>query len=433
MYSTSKNGVSRLVMLAVLALSCSQPASSDESPHATSAAASPANAAPSRAEPSKSDAPDDEVPVEKFTNGAKAFNEVRDALLKGYYAEGLTEDDVYRAATAGMLEKLEPHMAKYNKLLSPREVAEIKNDLKGEVVGVGVHIQFDEKSGYADVLGTLPGSPSEKAGLMAGDKIVTVNGKLYKGMRMTDVVADIRGKAGDPVTLSVLRGDKLVSFTVVRDRVSYDSPLHAVFDKVGYLRIPSFTEKTPAAVRASLVELEKAGAKSLVIDLRQSPGGSFERALETASLFLPDGAPVVTLKHRGKPDEVHTSKSNPKEPLVMANAPLAVLIDHGTASGAELLAAALQESTRHARLVGSRTHGKWSVQWLDDLPNGYAYKYTVSLFKTPSGKTYEGVGLAPDVELTVDEATLARANAAKPEARLAIDSPLRTAKELLSR
>src|SRR6185369_3990960 len=98
---------------------------------------------------------EEEVPTQKFTSGAKAFADVRDALLKTYYAEGLTEDDVYRAATAGMLEKLDPPMKKYNRLLSPREVAEIKNDLKGEVVGVGVQIEFDEKTGYADVLATL--------------------------------------------------------------------------------------------------------------------------------------------------------------------------------------------------------------------------------------------------------------------------------------
>jgi len=370
---------------------------------------------------------DDAVPSEKFTSGSKAFGEVRDALLKSYYAEGLTEDDVYRAATAGMLEKLEPRMKKYNKLLSPKEIAEIRNDLKGEVVGVGIRIEFDEKSGYADVLGTLPGSPSEKAGLVTGDKIVTVNGKLYKGMKTRDVVADIRGKAGDPVTVSVLRGDKLVSFTIVRDRVAYDGVTPAMLpEKLGYLRIPSFNDKTPAAVRSGLEELEKNGAKALVVDLRHSPGGSFDRALDTAELLLPPNSPIVVLKRRGKPDETHTSKGKP----VLGNVPVAVLIDNDTASGAEFLAGALQEQ-RHARLVGTHTHGKWSVQSLDDLPNGFAYKYTVGLFRTPSGKTYEGMGISPDVESSMDEPTLMRANSAKPEERLAVDVQLRTAKELL--
>jgi carboxyl-terminal processing protease len=107
-------------------------------------------------------------------------------------------------------------------------------------------------------------------------------------------------------------------------------------------------------------------------------------------------------------------------------------VSNGTSSGAEFVTGALQEG-RHARVVGQHTMGKWSVQSLDDLPNGYAFKYTVSLFKTPAGRSFEGAGLAPDVEVSMDERDLARANAAKPSDRLAIDVQLRTAKELLVR
>ncbi len=416
----------------LLTLSCGQYASTEDLSTAPASSAvlalAPATSRPAAGTPLADE--DEPVAAEKFTGGARAFAEVRDALLEGYYADGLTEDDVYRAATAGMLEKLEPRMKQYNRLLSPVEIAEMKNDLKGDVVGIGVHIQFDDKSGYADVLSTIPGSPSEKAGLLAGDKIVTVNGKLHRGMRMKDAVADIRGKAGEPVTLSVLRADKLLSFTVVRGRVSYDRPVHALLpDKLGYLRIPSFTDKTPGTVRAALEELERGGACALIVDLRQSPGGSFDRALETAGLLLPEGSPIVALKRRGKAKETRVSKGKP----ILGGVPVAVLVDGGTASSAEILASALQVSARHAKLVGTRTHGKWSVQSLDELPNGYAYKYTVSLFSTPSGKSFEGIGLTPDVESAMDEATLARANAAKPDDRLAIDAQLRTAKELVLR
>jgi carboxyl-terminal processing protease len=422
----------QLLVLAVLgAVACGQLETGTGGPPSTQAPSPPGAAPtpqPAPRTPSSGEA-DDEVPVEKFKDGAKAFAQVRDALLKSYYAEGIDEDALYRAATAGMLERLEPRMKKYNKLLPPREIAEIKNDLKGELVGVGVQIDFDEKSGYADVLGTLPRSPSEKAGILVGDKIVTVNGKLYKGMQRKDVIADIRGKPGEPVTLSVLRGDKLLSFTIVRDKIAYDSPIHAMLpDALGYVRIPSFTDKTPAEVRAGLEELEKGGARALVVDLRHSPGGSFERAVETAELLVPEGAPIVVVKARGKPDDTRVSKGKP----VLGAVPVTVLVDSATSSGAEFLAGALSES-RHARLVGMRTHGKWSVQSLDDLPNGFAYKYTVGLFQTPSGKSYEGIGIAPDVESSMDESLLARANAAKPEERLALDAQLRTAKELLAR
>src|SRR6185369_4996086 len=146
----------------------------------------------------------------------------------------------------------------------------------------------------------------------AGDKIVTVDGKLYKGMRLQDVVADIRGKAGAPVALSVLRGDRILSFRVVRDKVTYDTPIHMMFpDGLGYVRIPSFTEKTAGAVRAGLEDLEKGGARALIVDLRHSPGGSFDKAIETGELLVPEGAPIVVLRGRGKADETKSSKGRP--------------------------------------------------------------------------------------------------------------------------
>jgi carboxyl-terminal processing protease len=417
--------LSTTIAVAFLAtFACGQPAS-----EGTVAGAASGLPPPQRTPDPRAAEPDDELPADRFTNGAKAFADVRDALLKSYYAAGLTEDDLYRAATAGMLEKLEPRMRKYNKLLSPREMREIKNDLKGEVVGIGVQIHFDEASGYTDVLGTIPGSPSEKAGLVAGDKIVTVNGRLYKGKHAPDVVADIRGKAGESIALTILRGDKLVNIPLVRERVTFDTPTAVVLPgKLGYIRIPSFTEKTPAAVREGLERLGRDGVEALVVDLRHSPGGSFDRALETAELFVPTGAPIVTLRARDKKEDQRVSKGAP----ILGSLPLAVVVDGETASGAELVAAALRDA-RHAHLVGARTHGKWSVQSLDDLSNGWAYKYTVGLFQTPSGKSYEGVGVTPDVEVVTDDASFTRASSAPPEERLALDAPLRTAKELLLR
>ncbi|HEY8074049.1 MAG TPA: S41 family peptidase [Labilithrix sp.] len=391
----------------------------------------PAQGSVARAPETRSDMPepqDDDTPAEAFGDGARAFAKVKESLLQNYYAEGLTEDDVYRAATAGMLERLDPKMKKWNKLLAPREIAELRNDLKGEVVGIGVSIKLDPHTGYAEVLAALPGSPAEKAGLVSGDMIVTVNGKLYKGMRLRDVVADIRGKAGEPVKVSVLRGAEMKTFDVVRGRVAYDRPSSLVFaDHTGYLRIPGFNEQTPGAARAELESLEKQGATALVLDLRANPGGSFDAAVASAELFLPERAPIVTLKRRGKPEEKNLARGG----AILANVPLAVLVDGATASGAEFVTAALAED-RHARVVGEPTKGKWSVQTIDELSNGWAFKYTVSLFKTPSGKSYEGTGLAPDVEVAMDERVLARANAAAtPEERLDLDMQLRTAKGLL--
>lgn len=413
---------------------CGEPSlQDDENPGPTAARVTPPPAAPSSADegPKRSrDDVEEEIPKEKFTDGARAFAKVRDALLANYYDDGLTEDDLYRAATAGMLEKLDPRMKAWNKLITARAMNELNNDLKGELVGIGVQIRFDAASGYTDVLGALPGSPAEKAGIAPGDKIVTVNGKLYKGMSLRDVVYDIRGKVGEPIALTVLHADRLLSLHLVRERVAYDEVERSVLPRgVGYLQIPSFNEKTPARVKAHLTELAGQGVTSLVLDLRKNGGGLFDPAVETTSLFLEEGKGIVDLQRKGKPVEKVTAKAGG----ILTHLPMVVVVDDGTASGAEFMTAALREG-RGARVVGKKTHGKWSAQKIEPLPNGYAAKYTVSLFTSPSGASFEGVGLRPDVEVSMDETDFGRAQAAKtPEERLPLDAALRAAAELVGR
>ncbi len=143
-------------------------------------------------------------------------------------------------------------------------------------------------------------------------------------------------------------------------------------------------------------------------------------------MFVPEGSTIVALTRRGKEDRRELAKGTTYLPGI----PTAVLVDGSTASGAEFFAACLQEN-RHARVIGTKTTGKWSVQMVDELGNGYAFKYTMALFKSPSGRNYEGVGMAPDIEVAMEESAYSRATATKPEDRLAADMQLRTAKEVL--
>jgi carboxyl-terminal processing protease len=161
----------------------------------------------------------------------------------------------------------------------------------------------------------------------------------------------------------------------------------------------------------------------MVLDLRGNAGGLFDDAVTCASFFLKAGAPIVQLEKRGGATETVNSKSE----QIVGDMPLAILVDGMTSSGAEFVAAALAEG-RGAQLVGARSYGKWSVQKLDKLPNGYAMKFTTSLFRSPSGKTWNGVGLAPDIEVPMDDKAQAAAEAvADPEKRVAEDVQLRTA------
>ncbi len=373
-----------------------------------------------------------------FTKGEDAFNAAKKTLLSQYYRAGLTEDELYRAATVGLLQYVDPALRRWNTLLSPAEVKELLSSLKGEIVGVGIALNFSTETGYGEVLDVLPQTAAEKAGVRAGDLIVSVNGKLYKGLTLDDLVRDIRGKVGDVVKLTALRGDKLLPFALTRARVTFDAvdwntlplaPEGAASAKVaGVLFIRSFTEKTPALVEKALVEFEQVKTAAVVIDLRGNHGGSFEDALTVTEHFVVTGKTMVRLQMR-EGEQSRVSKRTPH----LASVPLAVLVDDDTASGAELFAAALRDS-RGATIVGQRTFGKGTLQRVEELPNGYGIKYTVGLFSTPGGKAIQTDGLVPDVEVQGDEAVIERSRGEKdPKRRVAMDGQLRTALGLLSR
>jgi carboxyl-terminal processing protease len=412
-------------LAAALALaSCSQSGggSSPSTSTVVTTAAAPAAPASSAAPAAMAEEPFT-VQSEKFGDPEKAFAAAKEVLLTKYYAAGLTEEDVYRAAVRGMIEDVDARMHKWNRLLSPSELAEVQTDLSGEIVGIGVTVKFDAATGHIEVLAIVPGAPAEKAGLMANDTIVSVDSKTFKGKTESDAVHGLRGKAGDPVTLSVLREDKLLPFTIVRAPVPFQEVKHQVIDGVGELHVGMFTAKTVPAVRAALEDFSAAHVRAIVLDLRGNHGGSFDDAVRVAELFVPSGAPIVMLERREGKEETISSKGTPPMPTT----PLVVLVNQETSSSGELLAGAISEDL-HARIVGTRTFGKWTVQGIDELGNGYAVKYTTALFHTPSGKSYEGVGLTPDVEVDADRAQVERASfITDPAARLAADVQLRTA------
>jgi carboxyl-terminal processing protease len=411
-----------LVPLALL-LSCAQSSTGSPPPPAGSAV----GASPAAAAPAPTTASERPLPSAPFANAAQNFEAARKALLDGYYRDSLTEEDLYRAAVAGMVERVDPSMQQWNKLLGPGDVADLRNDLQGELVGIGVKIDFDPATGYVDVKGIVPGSPADRAQLAPPDKIVSVDGKVYKGLTEHDVVGDIRGKPGEKVTLTILRGAQLVNVTLTREKIVYDTVQDLVVaGDVGYLRIPSFNAKTPASLHDALADLSGKHVHALVVDLRSSPGGSFDDAVSAAGELVPAGSAVGTYDKRG-----HVERLVAKTTPMLLDLPMAVLVNHDTASSSELLAAALQE-LRHAVLVGSATHGKWTVQRIEDLPNGYALKFTVGLFTSPSGKSYEGKGIQPDVEVDAsDEATLRAFIDTDPQKRLTEDVQLRTAVTML--
>ncbi len=360
-----------------------------------------------------------------FTDGRAQFEAVFETLKQHYYDPALTEDELYRAATRGLLELADPSMGKWNALLTPAELAAMHADLRGEVVGIGVAIEFDEIAGHAAITQTIPGSPAERAGLAPGDRIVTVEGRALASL--PDVVSRLRGEPDTSVALRVLRRTTLEDLTLVRARIDYENVRHAMLDEhTGYLRVESFSEGTADRAREAIAAMR--GAERLVLDLRNNPGGAFDEAIGLVGVFAPNGTDVAHTRTREDGEETLRTSVEPATSI-----PLAILVNEETSSGAEIATEALRRS-REAIVVGAPTLGKWSVQMLEELPNGYAMKYTVTLAYLPDGRTLNGTGVMPDVEVAMDPDELGRVICGTCElgpSLLGRDGALRTAVRLL--
>jgi carboxyl-terminal processing protease len=315
--------------------------------------------------------------------GAKAAFAKMAKLVEEHYVEGpLSEDELWTGAMEGVLDRLiqlEEHPI--NVLLSPEEHNELVIGTKGKLVGVGIMI-----SRVADIIVVnyvMPTSPAETAGLRAGDRILGIDGVRVQTMSLEDVVLRIRGEEGTTVELFVQRDTEEWTETITRGQVEVPSVATTMLpDGVGYLQISSFGTTSGDEIDAKLRELKEAGMRTLVIDLRDCPGGLFDAALAVADRFLPPGATIVTVQNRDGTEQVHTAQDDHPWQQV----PLAVLIGKSTASGAEILADALREAGR-ATVIGEPTMGKETVEGVHELDNGWAVKLSTSRFVNASGRS----------------------------------------------
>jgi len=290
-------------------------------------------------------------PQDHFANGAANFETVKKELLKNYVDKGLTEDDLYRAAVEGMLSNIDPTMTMWNKLMTPTEYAELLGDIQGRIVGVGIEVGFNEVNGNVDVMGVIPGTPAEKAGIKRGDQILRIDGQSFKGKQMRDMVYAIRGKEGTEVKLTVLHDDEIKVLKIKRQGLVWDSVTSRMINKdVAILHIRNFTEATPDSLKKNLTELKGKGIKGLIVDLRGNEGGAFEKTIESIQLLVPKDKLIVKVVKRGPETENVTNKQDP----ILGAVPMVVLINGSTKSGAEVMAGALKMSAG-AIMVGTHT------------------------------------------------------------------------------
>jgi carboxyl-terminal processing protease len=365
---------------------------------------------------------------EAAPDGARLLAEARALLLSDYYDQKLGKDRLDLAAVEGMMASLnggKEHGP--NQLLTPTELKDFTGDLKGEVVGIGVQIDFDQPSGTVQILGITPGSPAEAAGLVRGDRILAIDGASFRDRALPEVVRAIRGAEGSTVKISVLRGAAVTEKTIVRRAIKWSSVEQARWGDLGLVILRVFNERTPAELEASLKALGEAGIKRLVIDLRENGGGILDKALAVGELLLPQGAEFVRSVGRGGAVKHLVCRRGP----VLRGVPIAVLVDAKTASSAELLAEALRVSAG-ATLVGGKTYGKWRAETIRPLQGGYALKFTVALMQSARGQNFDGVGLVPDLEVSAGSEPVDRARRQPDLAkRMEVDPQLKAAVHVL--
>jgi carboxyl-terminal processing protease len=325
------------------------------------------------------------------------------ATVEANYVDPIDERKLLYDAARGMLHNLDPHST----FLAPSRYQHLRQDTEGEFGGVGVTLAPGEVDDarpsvppYPTIDAVVHGSPADLAGLQLDDAVVAIDGEATAeaGREKRDAgawEARLRGPSGTRVVISVVRTGwhDPRPFTVVRAQVKQPTVRHDVLDKrIGYLAITRFSEATSADVLAGLTKLRQQGALDvLVLDLRNDPGGLVDQAIAVADQFLDSGT-IVTI--RGRHGSVETQVAH--KGGVAVGVPVVALVDQGTASAAEILAAALRDHGR-AQLVGVPTYGKGTVQTFYDLDDGSGLKLTTARYYTPSGKLLESNGITPDV------------------------------------
>ena len=341
-------------------------------------------------------AADREPPVASAQQNAAAMarsllEEVEDRV-RSEYVEPVTKEQLDLAAVDGMVASLDPHSA----FLDPAEYEAMRVSTAGHYSGVGLEVA--ERDGRIAVVAPIDGSPADRAGVRSGDILLEIDDRTVAGGTLEDTIERMRGFVGSTVRLTVERSGEPepLRFALERSEVHVRTvraePLPG---RYGYLRVTHFTDATPRDFDRALAGLQSAAPlRGLVLDLRGNPGGVLESSVSVADEFLDSG---VIVRAEGRTAESRFVL-RATEGDALRSAPLVVLIDRGSASGAEIVAGALRDHGR-ATLMGERTFGKGSVQTVMPLANGQALKLTTSRYYTPSGSSLHERGLEPDVSL----------------------------------
>ena len=318
-------------------------------------------------------------------------------IIYNEYVDHIGSDTLLRWAVGGITDHLDP----FSSYIQPKAFERFKESTKGYFGGLGIEITL--RDDYVTVIAPLEGTPADSAGIESGDKIATIKNTdtdiiQAKGLSIEEAVELLRGDVGSTVVIGIIREGDTVPFdlTLVREVIRVKSVNTRLFeDSIGYVRLSKFKEISSDEFVTALTKLEEDKIKSLVLDLRNNPGGLLNIVVEIASTLLNPGQIIVSTKgRRAELQKVYVSHNTPHS----WKGPLVVLINRGSASGSEIIAGAIQDHKRGV-LLGTRTFGKASVQNVRSLPDGTGLKITTAKYYTPLGRMIHNVGIEPDIEM----------------------------------
>jgi carboxyl-terminal processing protease len=332
------------------------------------------------------------------------FSFVMEKVRKEYVdGQNLKYQDLVYGALKGMLNTLDPH----SEFMEPEKYKELQNDTQGAFGGLGIVISM--KDNFVTVVAPMEDTPGFKAGILSGDRIVKIDGKSTEKMGVQDAVKILRGEPDTSVKITIFRpsSGQMKEFALKRAVINIDMvkdinskkefPLGE--DKIGYVRLVQFGEKTSDELEKALAKLKRQGMQALVLDLRWNPGGLLEQAVDVCEKFLPRGQLVVTTEGRNVAQ--NTAKyANGKDEL--AGMPIVVLVNLGSASASEIVAGCLQDLKR-AIVLGEKSFGKGSVQSILPLTDGSALRLTTAKYYTPSHKVIHEEGITPDISVPMSD------------------------------
>jgi carboxyl-terminal processing protease len=328
---------------------------------------------------------------------AKALELVR----QDYVDENKTSyHDLVTAAMKGMLSSLDPH----SQFMDPNDFRDMQDDTRSRFNGLGIEVSM--KNGLPTVVTAMEDTPAAKAGILSGDQILRINGMSTERMDLQDAINVLRGPAGAKVGLTLLRPStkEIKEYTLQRVEIKIQSvkgerllppELTGPF-RIGYIRLIQFNEPTADELSKAIDDLQKQGMQALILDLRNNPGGLLNSAVDVCGQFLPPNTKVVSTQGRVPSQQHDYATSTVSKPR--PNFPMVLLVNEGSASGAEIVAGALKD-LRRAVLVGETTFGKGSVQNVLQLPDGSAVRFTTAKYYTPSRQVIQGNGVTPNIRV----------------------------------